>query len=94
MSGAVSGWSDSIGEHGSRLVAPRCVDKAAAAEYLGGVSVDQIERLIQAGHIPIVRLPAERHRRTGRGITGTCRRVLIDTRDLDRLIEKSKEQKT
>ena len=61
---------------------------------LGGVSIDQIERLIQSGALPIVRLPAERHARTGRGVSEVCRRVLIDVKDLDAIIERSKERKT
>ena len=72
-------------------LAPRCLDRAGAAEYLGGISEDQVDRLIQAGVLPIVRLPVERHGKTGHGVNGTCRRVLIDVRDLDAIVDRSKE---
>ena len=67
----------------------RLVDKDVAGQYLG-TSTDTIERLIQTGALPVVRLPVE-HRRSGRSRTGVSRRVLIDVRDLDALIERSKE---
>ena len=68
----------------------RLFDKAGAAEYLDA-SVDTIERLIQAGELAVVKLPVERAKKTGRGRPGVCRRVHIDVRDLDELIERSKE---
>jgi hypothetical protein len=68
---------------------PRLRDKAGAAVYLNA-SLDTIERLIQTGKLPIVRLPVERSS-NGRGRAGVCRRVLIDVRDLDRIIDESKE---
>lgn len=67
----------------------RLRDKQGAAEYLS-TSVDTIERLIQLGELPIVRLPVERAK-NGKGRAGVCRRVLIDVRDLDRIIDASKE---
>ena len=69
--------------------ARRLRDKEGAAEYLS-TSVDTIERLIYSGKLPIVRLPVERAA-NGRGRVGACRRVLIDVRDLDRLVDESKE---
>ena len=68
----------------------RLLDKDAAATYLS-TSVDTVERLIQTGELPTVRLPVERAK-TGRGRPGVCRRVHIDIRDLDALIERSKER--
>ena len=70
---------------------PRCLSRDAAAEYLS-VSADMIDRLIHTGKLQPVRLPTERSRHTGRGKVGMSRRVLIDRRDLDQLIEDSKLQ--
>ena len=67
----------------------RLVDKDVAAQYLG-ISVDTVERLIHTGQLPIVKLPVERAK-NGDGQVGASRRVLIDVRDLDALIERSKE---
>lgn len=67
----------------------RLVDKDAAAQFLS-TSTDTIERLIQSGALPIVKLPVERAE-NGRGKTGSSRRVLIDVKDLNTLIERSKE---
>ena len=72
---------------------PRCLDREAAAAYLG-ISPDSLDRLRHAGELPIVALPAERHKATGRGIRGTSRRVLFDVKDLDALVERSKERRT
>jgi hypothetical protein len=55
------------------------------------VSTDTIDRLINNGEIPIVRLPVQRSRANGKGVAGANRRILIDTKDLDALIERSKE---
>jgi hypothetical protein len=71
-------------------LAPRCVDREGAAQYLG-VSEDTIDRLRHTGQLPIVVLPVERHDETGLGVKGKSRRVLFDVRDLDSLIERSKE---
>lgn len=68
----------------------RLLDKDESSVYLGA-SIDTLKRLIQTGELPIVRLPAERER-NGRGRPGACRRVLIDVRDLDDLIDRSKER--
>jgi hypothetical protein len=67
----------------------RLIDKDVAAQYFS-TSVDTIERLIQTGALPVVKLPVE-HSRNTRSRTGVSRRVLIDVRDLDALIERSKE---
>ena len=67
----------------------RLVDKDMAGQYLG-TSTDTVERLIQSGALPTVKLPVERAK-NGRGQVGASRRVLIDVRDLDALIERSKE---
>lgn len=66
----------------------RLRDLDGAGEYLQ-VSRDTIERLINAGTLPVVKLPITRRGTFGQD--GANRRVLIDTRDLDRLIESSKE---
>jgi Helix-turn-helix domain len=68
----------------------RLIDKDVSAEYLS-ISTDTVERLIHAGELPVVKLPVERAD-SGRGKVGTSRRVLIDVRDLDALIERSKEK--
>jgi hypothetical protein len=70
---------------------PRCVDREVGAGYIG-CSTDTLDRLINSGILPVVKLPVE-HRRNGREKTGTSRRVLIDLRDLDALIERSKEKR-
>ena len=67
----------------------RLRDRQGAAEYLG-VSGPTLDRLIQTGQLPIVKLPVERTV-SGRGRIGVNRRILIDTRDLDALIDRSKE---
>jgi hypothetical protein len=70
----------------------RLRDREGAAAYLGGVSVDVIDRLIHSGAVPVVRLPVQRSRASGRGVPGVNRRILIDVKDLDALIERSKER--
>jgi hypothetical protein len=74
-----------------RPIPPRCLDREQAAAYYGGVSVDVIDRLIHSGALPVVRLPVQRSRSSGRGVPGVNRRILIDVKDLDALIERSKE---
>ncbi len=68
----------------------RLLDKDASAAYLSA-SVDTLDRLIHAGELAVVRLPCERTQ-SGRGRAGVCRRILIDVRDLDALIDRSKER--
>lgn len=71
-------------------IQPRLLDRPTAAAYLS-VSLATLERLIQSGALSVVRLPVERAR-TGLGVPGRTRRVLIDVRDLDALIERSRER--
>src|SRR5262249_51774575 len=61
----------------------RLLDLHAAAAYLGGLSPWTIRDLVAAGRLPRVRLPLAGDRE--------CRRLLFDVRDIDRLIEASKE---
>ena len=70
-----------------RTTAPggRLMDLHTAAAYLG-CSYWTLRDLVLAGHIPAVRIPSPRAR-DGR----VMRRILIDSRDLDRLIERWKE---
>lgn len=69
--------------------AKRCLSREEAATYLG-VSTKQIDRLIQSRQLSEVKLPVETNRVSGRGQMGTNRRVLIDIRELDRMIDQSK----
>lgn len=62
-------------------LAPRLLDVRSAAAYLG-VSTWTIRDLDAARRLPRVRLPL-----AGR----ECRRLLFDVRDLDRLVEASKD---
>jgi hypothetical protein len=71
------------------MIGPRLVDMAGAAAYIS-TSRDTVERLVNTGRLPIVKLPVERAA-NGSGRAGVCRRVLIDVRDLDRIIDASKE---
>ena len=61
---------------------PRLLDVTRAGRYLG-VSSWTIRDLVSAGRLPRVRLPLAGDRE--------CRRLLVDVRDLDRLIEAAKE---
>lgn len=72
-------------------IQPRLLDRDSAAAYLG-VSVDTLDRLIGAGAIAIVRLPVERARKSGRGVAGASRRILIDRHELDELIPRWRER--
>jgi hypothetical protein len=63
-------------------VAPRLLDVRGAADYLA-VSVWTIRDLQATGELPRVRLPLGRR--------GDLRRLLFDRRDLDRLIDRSRE---
>lgn len=73
-------------------IQPRGLSVDEAAQYLG-ISVDSLHRLIEAGELPVVKLPVQRHPRTGQGIRGTCRRDIVDRADCDGLIERSKERR-
>lgn len=67
---------------------PRLLDKEQAAAYLGGVSTDVVERLLNTGALSVVRLPATRSRSQS-----SCRRVLIDRQELDLLVERWREKR-
>ena len=72
-------------------VTPRGLSREQGATYVG-CSVDMIDRLIHAGILPIIKLPVRRSRaNTSEGVPGANRRILIDVKDLDALIERSKE---
>ena len=71
-------------------VAPRLLDREQVAMYLG-VSKDTVDRLRHAGTLPTVSIPGSRDRRTNRASSETCRRILVDRHDCDRLIENWKE---
>ena len=72
---------------------PRLLDRDQAAQYLA-VSTDTLDRLIHTGVISVVRLPVERSRKTGRGVAGAMRRVLVDRAELDELIPSWRERST
>ena len=63
----------------------RLMDLGTAAAYLG-CSYWTLRDLVVSGHVPAVRIPSPRAN-DGRAM----RRILIDTRDLDALIERWKE---
>ena len=63
----------------------RLMDLRTAAAYLG-CSYWTLRDLVVSGHVPAVRIPSPRAT-DGRAM----RRILIDTRDLDTLIERWKE---
>ena len=67
---------------------PRLLSVKEAATYCG-LSFWTLRDFIHSGLLPTVRLPAPRAR-DGR----TIHRILIDVRDLDLLIERSKESET
>jgi len=67
---------------------PRVLNLRAGAKYLG-ISYWSLRDLVLAGHVPAVRLPCPRAR-DGR----MMRRLLVDRRDLDALIERSRERNT
>jgi hypothetical protein len=69
---------------------PRLLDRDAAAKYLS-VSVDTVDRLLQSGALHVVRLPVQRDRKTGLGVRGTTRRILVDRHELDSLVDRCRE---
>lgn len=71
-------------------IAKRCLSREEAAAYLG-ISLKQIDRLIQSRMLSEVKLPCETNRVSGRGQVGTSRRVLIDIKELDRIVDQSKQ---
>src|SRR5437867_11678515 len=70
---------------GPTIPGGRLMDLRTAAAYLG-CSYWTLRDLALNGHVPIVRIPSPRAR-DGRAL----RRILIDSRDLDLLIERWKE---
>ena len=72
-------------------VIPRLLDREQAAAYLA-VSPDTLDRLLHTGVVSVVRLPVERHHKTGRGVPGAMRRILIDRNELDELIPQWRER--
>ncbi len=74
--------SSAPGPRGRQLaVVPRLFGVHEAGQYLG-VAADTIRELVSAGHLPTVRLP---------GTNGSLRKILVDVRDLDRLVETYRE---
>jgi len=69
---------------------PRLLDREAAAAYLS-ISVDTVDRLLQSGALHVVRLPVQRDRKTGLGVRGTTRRILLDRHELDSLVDQCRE---
>jgi hypothetical protein len=69
--------------------APRLIDLRAGALYIG-ISRNSMRHLVEAGVVPVVTLPCARPL-NGKNLR-TIRRILIDVRDLDTLIEQSKER--
>jgi hypothetical protein len=67
----------------------RLRDREGAAAYLN-VSVDTVDRLIDTGALAVVRLPVTRSP-NGRGEVGQLKNKLLDVKDLDALIDRSKE---
>jgi hypothetical protein len=65
---------------------PRVLDLKAGAKYLG-ISYWSLRDLVLAGHVPTIRFPCPR---AGNG--RIMRRLLVDRRDLDALIERSRER--
>ena len=69
---------------------PRLLDRDAAAAYLS-ISIDTVDRLVQSGALHVVRLPVQRDRKTGLGVRGTTRRILLDRHELDSLVDQCRE---
>jgi len=83
-----------MGQHpltpnGTKNMTRRCLDRNQAAEYLS-VSTRSIDRLIEVGKLHVVRLPVERDQLTQGGKVGSSRKILLDVKDLDQLVEDSK----
>ena len=60
-----------------------------AADYLD-ISVDGVQRLIFTGKLPVVKLPVSWKKERSEDLR--TRRTLLDVRDLDELIDESKER--
>lgn len=72
---------------GQDAITPRLLSREQAGIY-AGCSADAIDRLINAGHLSVVSLPA------GRARDGGSRRVLIDRFELDELIPRWREKRS
>jgi hypothetical protein len=70
---------------------PRLLSEKGAAAYYS-VSIKTIKRLIDAGVIGVVRLPAARNETNNGGRRRANRRILIDRLELDALCERNREQ--
>ena len=68
---------------------PRLLSRTLAASYFS-CSVREIDRLISAGALSIVRLPVRRHP-TNVATVGKNRRILIDRHELDTLAERHRQ---
>lgn len=66
--------------------APRLMDIATAAEYLGGISVWTIRGFVANGQLQAVKLPSVKYQ------SRRSRRLLFDRSDLDAFIEKAKRE--
>jgi hypothetical protein len=76
-------------------IAPRLLSLAQAAAYLG-LSFWSFRELVNAGDVPLIRIPRPRtmrqHKRKAKG--ATLRRTLVDVRDLDALVDRWREGRT
>jgi hypothetical protein len=65
-------------------IAPLCVDVERGAEMLG-VGTSSVRRWIEAGALPVVKFPSEKHEGE------KSRRVLIAVADLEAFVAKHRE---
>jgi hypothetical protein len=75
-----------FGDNGTS-VPPRLLDLGDAGAYLGGISRDAVERLINRGELSVIRVPAGRN-------GDAVRRTLVDRLELDALVERWREKRT
>ena len=79
-----------------RAIVPRLLDLEQGAAYLG-LSFWSFRELVASGAVPLIRIPRPKtmrqHRRRTKGqVKGdVLRRALVDTRDLDRLVDTWRE---
>jgi hypothetical protein len=78
-----------VGVETSRSAWPRLLSRPLAAQYMS-CSVREIDRLIAAGALGVVRLPVRRHQ-TNLATVGKNRRVLIDRLELDALAARNRQ---
>ena len=72
-------------------ITPLIVDTKGACELLGGISKQQLLRIVDAGHLAVIRLPGGRDRR-GYATGEPSRRVYYSVDDIRRLITRSSER--